>query len=179
MHPLTAAGMTNAVHDVLTLSDCLGAGAAPNAALLEYQRRRYRFIRAREVFTEALYEVFRAHDDGSKALQAGTFRYWASSPRARAKSMGILSGEFANPRTFVSEYARVMGLSTFDVWTDALKKRTVRRGASRMQALLSTSFDRLERTFSRVVTTVVQERRAVLHQVAARPPAPRERAGAA
>ena len=79
--------------------------------------------------------------------------------------MGILSGEYANPRTFVSEYTRVMGLSTFNVWRDALRKRTVRQGASRMQALLSTSFDRLERTFSRVVSTVVQERRSVLHTV--------------
>lgn len=165
MHPLTAAGMTNAVNDVLTLSDCLGTGRAPEAALLQYQRRRYRFIRAREVFTEALYEVFRAHDDGAQALQAGTFRYWASSPKARAKSMGILSGEYANPRTFVSEYARVMGQSTFDVCRDAVAKRTVRRGASRMQALLSTSFERLERTFTRVVSSVVQERRAVLHRV--------------
>jgi squalene monooxygenase len=177
LHPLTAAGMTNAVHDVLTLSDCLGGRTSPDAALLEYQRRRYRFIRAREVFTEALYEVFRAHDDGSRALQAGTFRYWASSPKARAKSMGILSGEYANPRTFVSEYARVMGQSTFDVWRDAVKKRTVRRGASRMQALLSTSFERLERTFTRVVSTVVQERRAVLHQVVPKEETPR--AGAA
>jgi squalene monooxygenase len=163
MHPLTAAGMTNAMHDVLTLSDCVDAGVPLEAALLKYQRNRYRFVRAREVFTEALYEVFSAHDEGSKALQAGTFRYWASSPRARAKSMGILSGEFANPRTFVSEYARVMGLSTVDLWSSALRQRTMLKGASRMGALLSTSLDRLERTFSRVLKTVVQERRATLH----------------
>lgn len=171
MHPLTAAGMTNGINDVLTLADCLAGGVSLDAGLLNYQRRRYRFIRAREVFTEALYEVFRAHDVGSKALQSGTFRYWASSPRARAKSVGILSGEYANPRTFVSEYARVMGLSTYGVWGEALKKRTVRKGARRMQALLSTSFDRLERTFSRVVSTVVQERRSALHRVEAKPPA--------
>lgn len=178
MHPLTASGMTNAVNDVLTLSDCLGGGAQLDAGLLEYQRRRYRFIRAREVFTEALYEVFRAHDDGAKALQAGTFRYWASSPRARAKSVGILSGEFANPRSFVSEYALVMGQSTYGVWREALKKRTVRKGASRMQALLSTSYERLERTFSRVVSTVVQERRSALHHVQPKADVPRVDAAA-
>lgn len=155
MHPLTAAGMTNAVHDVLTLADCLGGRRALDDGLAEYQRRRYRFIRSREVFTEALYEVFRAHDDGSKALQAGTFRYWASSPRARAKSMGILSGEFANPRTFVSEYARVMGQSTFDVWRTAVKQRTVRKGASRMGALLSTSLGRLSGTVGRVLSSAL------------------------
>ncbi len=171
MHPLTAAGMTNAVNDVLTLCACLGTAGPSQSALLEYQQRRYRFIRSREVFTEALYEVFRAHDEGSKALQAGTFRYWGSSQKARAKSMGILSGEYANPRTFVSEYARVMGLSTFDVWREAVKGRTPIKGASRMQALLSTSFERLERTFSRVLTTVVQERRAALHPVAPMPEA--------
>ena len=165
MHPLTAAGMTNAVNDVLTLADCVGENVSLDAALLQYQRRRYRLIRAREVFTEALYEVFKAHDNGSKTLQAGTFRYWASSPRARATSIGILSGEYANRRTFVSEYARVMRSSTFDVWRSAVRERTVLKGASQMQALLSTSFDRLERTFSHVLSTAVQERRAVLHPV--------------
>ncbi len=165
MHPLTAAGMTNAVNDVLTLAGCLDGPGSMDDALLRYQRGRYRFVRAREVFTEALYEVFRAQDDGAKALQAGTFRYWASSPRARAKSVGILSGEYANPRSFVSEYALVMGQSTFGVARDALQKRTVRKGASRMQALFSTSFDRLERTFIRVAKTVVQERKSALHQM--------------
>ena len=97
MHPLTAAGMTNAVHDVLTLADCLGGGGAPDKALLEYQRRRYRFIRAREVFTEALYDVFRAHDDGSKALQAGTFRYWASSPAGAREVDGDSVGRVRQP----------------------------------------------------------------------------------
>ena len=178
MHPLTASGMTNAMHDVITLAQCVGGAASPDQALINYQRRRYRFVRAREVFTEALYEVFGAQDEGSKALQAGTFRYWASSPRARAKSMGILSGEYASPRTFVSEYARVMGVSTVDLWSTALRKRTVLKGATRMGALLSTSFERLERTFSRVFTTVVQERRAALAPIFKQAARPRPRVAA-
>ncbi len=179
MHPLTAGGMTNAMNDVITLADCLGAAASLEQALLDYQRRRYRFVRARESFTEALYDVFKAHDAGSMALQAGTFRYWASSPAAREKTMGILSGEYAEPQAFMSEYARVIGQSTVDVWRQALKERTVLGGASRMGAMLSTSLGRLGGTFSRVLNTVVQERRVGLHPVSPRPAARPDVEGAA
>ncbi len=64
-HPLTASGMTNGMNDVLTLADVLGPRGATNDALNEYQRRRYDFVRMREVFTDALYEVFRGSDAGS------------------------------------------------------------------------------------------------------------------
>ncbi|MBK7863441.1 MAG: FAD-dependent monooxygenase [Archangiaceae bacterium] len=150
-HPLTATGMTAAMNDVEVLAEELFQGVN-DAALKRYQQRRYRFVRARELFTEALYEVFRAHDPGSESLKEGTFEYWRKSRRAREVSMGILSGEDSRPRTFVAEYARVTGLSALATLPD--RRRT--------RSLLSTSLMRLNRTVERSVSTWVQERRTRL-----------------
>lgn len=152
-HPLTATGMTAAMNDVAVLADELGKNGITDDALKSYQRRRYRFVRARELFTEALYEVFRAHDAGSESLKEGTFDYWRKSRRAREVSMGILSGEDSRPRTFVAEYTRVMGLSAMGTWKDPRRTRS----------LLSTSLSRLERTVQRSVSTWMEERQVRLH----------------
>ena len=57
-----------------------------DAALDEYQRRRYRFVRAREVLAHAMYEVFRDAGPGALSLRAGMFRYWrATSALARTR----------------------------------------------------------------------------------------------
>ncbi len=116
-HPLTASGMTNAMNDVLSLAEALAAHGPTDAALARYQRGRYDFVRMRELFTEALYEVFLGEDPGSRAIQAGVFRYWRGSEGARARSMAILSGEELRPTRFVAEYSQVFGLSALDVAT--------------------------------------------------------------
>jgi len=157
-HPLTATGMTAAMNDVLVLADELARRGLTEDALKAYQRRRYRFVRARELFTEALYEVFRAHDAGSEALKAGTFDYWRRSQRARDVSMGILSGEHSQPRTFMTEYTRVMGRSALGTW----------RQPSRTRSLLRTSLTRLNRTVERSVSTWVEERQVRLHSLPVR-----------
>ncbi len=151
-HPLTATGMTAAMNDVQVLAEEVKRSGFSDDALKRYQKRRYRFVRARELFTEALYEVFRASDDGSESLKAGTFDYWRSSRRARDVSMGILSGEDSRPRTFMAEYARVMGRSTLGVW----------RQPRRTRRLLTTSLTRLNRTFERSVSTWMEERQVRL-----------------
>jgi squalene monooxygenase len=157
-HPLTATGMTAAMNDVQVLAQELRRSGFSDEALKAYQKRRYRFVRARELFTEALYEVFKARDDGSESLKAGTFSYWRSSPRAREVSMGILSGEDSSPRTFMAEYARVMGRSTLGVWRQPRRTRT----------LLKTSLTRLNRTFERSVSTWMEERQVRLHALPVR-----------
>jgi 2-polyprenyl-6-methoxyphenol hydroxylase-like FAD-dependent oxidoreductase len=157
-HPLTATGMTAAMNDVLVLAQEIGRSGFHDEALKMYQKRRYRFVRARELFTEALYEVFRAHDDGSEALKAGTFDYWRSSRRARDVSMGILSGEHSRPQTFMTEYARVMGRSTLTVWKEPLRTRR----------LLKTSLGRLNRTLERTMSTWMEERQVRLHSLPVR-----------
>lgn len=154
-HPLTATGMTAAMNDITVLADEVGRRGPTDDALKSYQRRRYRFVRARELFTEALYEVFRAHDPGSESLKSGTFDYWRKSRRARDVSMGILSGEDSRPRTFMAEYARVMGRSAISVWRDTQRTRS----------LLSTSLSRLNRTVERSFSTWIEERQVRLHSL--------------
>lgn len=138
-HPLTATGMTAAMNDVMTLAEELRAKGLSDEAGLAYERRRYRFVRAREVFTEALYEVFRGNDAGSEGLRAGVFEYWRGSREAQERSMGILAGEDSRKRTFVTEYARVTGRSALRTW----------RKPRQTAAVLETSLSRLRSTVKR------------------------------
>lgn len=113
-HPLTATGMTIALSDAEMLAQHVGAQGATDQALLAYQRSRNGFVRARETFAHALYEVFRAEEDGARTLRAGVFDYWRSE-RARRASMDILTGEESTMRVFVSEYLRVVGVAARSV----------------------------------------------------------------
>src|SRR5262249_4181481 len=96
-HPLTATGMTIALHDVQSVKDALDGIPLHDPARLDdamnaYQLRRYRFVRAREILADALYEVFLGAEDGTRAIREGIFRYWNGSITARARSMALLSG---------------------------------------------------------------------------------------
>ncbi len=164
-HPLTASGMTNAMNDVLTLAGVVAARGPTDEALSEYQRRRYDFVRMRELFTDALYEVFRGHDTGSKALQAGVFQYWRSSERSRATSMNILSGEDVRTATFVKEYARVMGVSAADVLKGVTGRPALRARGARLRSLVTTGYGRIEAAARRTARTVVDRYRLGLHRV--------------
>ncbi|PZR07737.1 MAG: hypothetical protein DI536_26900 [Archangium gephyra] len=162
-HPLTATGMTNAVNDALTLSAFVGARGPDNQALSDYQRARYDFVRMRELFTDALYEVFRGQDAGSKALQGGVFRYWASSERRREASMGILSGEELRVSRFVAEYSRVFGISAVQVMKRLAFEPIV--GSSHLKSLATTSFGRLGEAAARTKRKLVDRYRLELHQL--------------
>ncbi len=115
-HPLTATGMTTALHDVAALAQSLARTARIDDALADYQRRRYPFVRAREVLAHAMYEVFRDAGDGALSMRAGMFRYWRAGARAREDSMRILSGDDSRVTSFLGEYARVMGQSLRHAW---------------------------------------------------------------
>jgi 2-polyprenyl-6-methoxyphenol hydroxylase-like FAD-dependent oxidoreductase len=115
-HPLTATGMTSALNDVSVLAQCLSRSTDVDDALEEYQRRRYPFVRAREVLAHAMYEVFREAGSGALAMRAGMFRYWRATERAREGSMRILSGDDDRVASFLGEYARVMGRSLVHAW---------------------------------------------------------------
>ncbi len=115
-HPLTATGMTSALHDVSELARCLARAASTDDALAQYQRSRYPFVRAREVLAHAMYEVFRDAGSGALSLRAGMFRYWRAASRAREDSMRILSGDDSRVTSFLGEYARVMGRSLAHAW---------------------------------------------------------------
>ncbi len=111
-HPITAAGMTTCLHDVRTLATALdrhGEGAGLTAALASYERERYRYVRAQEILTERLYDVFLGADDGMRTLRDGMLDYWQGTSRARIASMGLLSGQRATIGSFAREFTTVFG----------------------------------------------------------------------
>ena len=116
-HPLTATGMTIALNDVRELRKTLdgiplSSRAALDDALQGYQKARYRFVRAREILADALYEVFLGAEHGTRAIREGIFRYWTGSVANRARSMALLSGHDSRLETFLREYVKVVAMST-------------------------------------------------------------------
>lgn len=105
--PLTASGLTAALHDVETLAGCLREHGLTDGALLAYQQRRFRFIRAREGVAAALHEALGGDSAGARALRAGLFRRWRE-PEARAASMALLSGEASGTDAFLRESLKVL-----------------------------------------------------------------------
>lgn len=145
-HPITAAGMMVGLNDIRTLAEELDKGGDVDAALDRYQSRRYEFVRAREILTEGLYDVFRRGDEGARALRSGLFRYWTSSRRARGASMGLLSGHESRLRAFVGEYLSVVSESAVSVigGSDRLVQESDRSAVAR--GLARMAYDQLLRT---------------------------------
>ena len=132
-HPLTATGMTTACHDATTLTECLVKFGVTDRGLTEYQRRRYGFVRARELFAYSLYEVLRGKGQGPEALREAVFNYWQDE-RSRQASLDILSGDESGSAAFLLEYSRVvrsaaMGLGAF-AWRTKSPKAAFRRTLS-------------------------------------------------
>lgn len=73
--------------------------------------------------------------------------------------MGLLSGDDSRISVFITEYARVMGLSTLNVWSrsDGLRPR-----AATTSRMLMTSLGRLERAVEVAARAMMDERRARL-----------------
>jgi 2-polyprenyl-6-methoxyphenol hydroxylase-like FAD-dependent oxidoreductase len=129
-HPLTATGMTVALHDVRQLSRAFDGvnvydPRAVDRALAQYQSARYRYVRARELLADALYEVFRGVDDGARAIQDGIFKYWNASSESRARSMALLSGHESRLPAFLREYLTVVGMSTRSVLRGHVNEPTI------------------------------------------------------
>ncbi len=91
--------------------------AAVDATLRKYEIARYRFVRAREILADALYEVFRAAEPGTRAIRAGIMRYWQDSEHARARSMALLSGADSRLSVFLREYLTVVKKSSAAAWS--------------------------------------------------------------
>jgi 2-polyprenyl-6-methoxyphenol hydroxylase-like FAD-dependent oxidoreductase len=147
-HPLTATGMTVCLNDLQILVEELAAHgdhtpAAIDAALERYQLRRYRFVRAREILADALYEVFRGAEDSTRAIRHGIFRYWESSGRARAASMALLSGHESRLSAFLAEYWRVVARSTGAVVGGQVNDPSIPGRARSMRGLASKAWEKL------------------------------------
>ncbi|MEP7124868.1 MAG: FAD-dependent monooxygenase [Byssovorax sp.] len=156
-HPLTATGLTTGLNDVRVLAeelDSRGADVAGvDAALLRYQRRRYRFVRAREILADALYEVFRGQGTGPLAVRNGIIRYWQGSARARMASMALLSGQESRLTMFLAEYARVVGRSAYGVLHGDGDEPSMSARAASLSGLLRLSYSKFERS----LVTVYQD----------------------
>ena len=130
-HPLTAAGMTVGFSDAQRLGRLLaplqrlGDADRVDAVLRDYEVQRYRFVRAREILADALYEVFRGADPGTRAIREGIIRYWQGSAHARGQSMALLSGADSRLGVFIREYLTVVRQSG----AAALSARGERRAA--------------------------------------------------
>jgi squalene monooxygenase len=147
-HPLTATGMTVALTDTRLLAEALAgidlhAPAELDRALERYQRSRYRYVRAREILADALYEVFRGIDDGTRAIRAGIFRYWNGSGVARARSMSLLSGRESRLPFFLREYLTVVGKSTSSVLRGQVNETSLRGRVRSLVGLGRKSFEKL------------------------------------
>lgn len=153
-HPLTATGMTIGLNDIRVLADELDQGGPTDAALARYQRRRYAFVRAREILAQGMYDVFRGGDVGARALRSGLFRYWGGSPRARATSLALLSGHESHMLSFVAEYLNVVGQSAASVLEDDLDTPGIRGRTAALRGLLRTAYIELERTATMVYKDV-------------------------
>lgn len=127
-HPLTATGMTSALHDASLLAECVARHGLEHAALERYDRLRRPFVRTREAFSQMLYSIFRGADDGTHALRTAVFDYWQRSDRARNKSMAILSGDESDALAFVAEFSRVCAISAAIIVAEAARTRKARRG---------------------------------------------------
>ena len=154
-HPLTAAGMTICLTDIKTLVGELEAGASPgpaavDAAVARYQKNRYRFVRAREILADALYEVFRGAEDGTRAIRHGIFRYWSGSARARAASMALLSGHDSRLHSFLGEYLRVVAQSVSGALRGQVNDPSLAGRARSLAGLARKSFEKLEKVVASV-----------------------------
>jgi squalene monooxygenase len=161
-HPLTATGLTTGLNDVRVLAEVLDTSesgiigatrAQVDAALLSYQRRRYRFVRAREILADALYEVFRGADTGPLAVRNGIIRYWQGSARARMASMALLSGQESRLTVFLAEYARVVGRSAYGVLHGDGDEPSMAARMDSLSGLLRLSYSKFERS----LVTVYQD----------------------
>jgi squalene monooxygenase len=142
-HPLTATGMTTACHDAMTLADCLVRHGLTDRGLASYQRRRYGFVRARELFACSLYEVLRGRGPGPEALRDAVFDYWRD-PRARQASLDILSGDTSSTGAFLAEYTRVVGSAAKSLGAYAWRTKDPRASIHRTLCLVSTAYDCLD-----------------------------------
>jgi len=127
----------------VTLAESLVRYGLTDKGLASYQRRRYGFVRARELFAYSLYEVLRGKGTGEAALRDAVFDYW-KDPRARQASLGILSGDESSTTAFLMEYSRVVSSAAKNLGAYAWRTRDARASIHRTLSLLTTAYECLD-----------------------------------
>jgi 2-polyprenyl-6-methoxyphenol hydroxylase-like FAD-dependent oxidoreductase len=166
-HPITAAGMTNGLHDASLLAACVARRGPTDEALLEYQRGRYRYIRTREAFTRALYAVLLGSTPGTRGLRDGLFAYWSGSARSRGVSTAVLSGDDERVATFVVEYLRVVGTASALAAASALSRGQIVAAGRDVGAVLAAGGEAMKIAFEKARSALALEHRASLTPTAA------------
>ncbi len=169
-HPITATGMTSALHDATTLAQCVSEHGLTDDALVAYQRRRYRFVRAREAFTHALYDVLRGDGPGARALQEGIFAYWRAGERGRRVSMDVLSGDEESVTRFAAEYLRVVAASGWLAFGKGLRDGGLPAAAHRLRSVVQTARGGMGVAVGKALSTLAIERGTVLDPLPPPPP---------
>lgn len=113
-HPITASGMTMGLRDAETLGEeaARRAGVPAGepwldlASLRRYRAEHDRYVPTRQALADAIYEAFRGDREGKRAIRRALFDYWESGPRARERSMALLSCAEGRPTVFLSEYLK-------------------------------------------------------------------------
>jgi len=167
-HPLTATGMTTACHDATTLTECLVRYGLTDEGLTAYQRRRYGFVRARELFAYSLYEVLRGKGDGPEALREAVFDYWKDE-RSRQASLDILSGDESGGAAFLVEYSRVVGQAARGLGSFAWRTRDPGAAFRRTLSLFATAYDCLDIAVDKARSALVTRTTRKLGAFDARP----------
>jgi squalene monooxygenase len=167
-HPITATGMTMAVRDAATLASCVREHGLTDRALVAYQRRRFGFVRAREAFTHALYEVLGGSSPGADALCDGMFRWWRGSAAARRASMRVLSGEDDRGLAFAAEYVQVAAWASAVVLRRALRDGEGHRAAVRLRSLFASASANLALAVQKAASAAALERTTELRTIGPR-----------
>lgn len=113
-HPITASGMTMGLRDAETLGlEAARRARVPageswlgTAALRRYRADHDRYVPTRQALADAIYEAFRGDREGKRAIRRALFDYWESGPRARERSMALLSCAEGRPSVFLTEYLK-------------------------------------------------------------------------
>jgi hypothetical protein len=150
--------MTNGLHDVMALASSVARGGLTDDALVDYQRRRYRFIRTREAFTKALYDVLLGATPGTRGLRDGMFAYWRRSERSRAASTAVLCGEDERIATFVVEYLRVVGTAGVLRASTGVLQRDAAAAARDVSAVVGAAGDALRVALEKARSALALER---------------------
>jgi 2-polyprenyl-6-methoxyphenol hydroxylase-like FAD-dependent oxidoreductase len=105
-HPLTAAGMTNAVLDARVL--------AQNERLEDYARERTRTSKSAGLLGVALYDMFASPEPEVDRMRASLFDRWRNDEKERRRTMGYLGMGDQRVTAFMSSYLKVVsgGLRT-------------------------------------------------------------------
>ena len=99
-HPLTAAGMTNAVLDARSL--------AQHESVEGYARERTRTSKSAGLLGVALYDMFSRPEPESARMRAALYERWRKDPKERRRTMGYLGMGDQRVTAFMSSYIKVV-----------------------------------------------------------------------